>query len=573
MTNPEELQNRFSGLSRSARISLAIALLLALGAGAFWARPAWRALKHARATTFADASHQALAQGNLDLALDHARAALQLEPLNPDLLRLNARLLTDLGAEASLRFWQALVQRPNPDPEDPFCFVEAALAFQRPELVGDTVSNLLASGPGSARLHRLGALYHLGIGDSNAALAQARSAHQLEPTNPTNALLVASLLAPSADAPGAPEARTFLREVARTSGPLRWIALRRLVQTDLGQRADREWIEQLLSGTPQRSAAEEVLLAETRVRLDPTTTRQTFEALIESIPHQDTERLTLVVDALLRLQLHPEVLRLTPEGRSLLNRTLFLGRFQALLALDRAEEAYRHLLTAGAPVPPYELALAKVEASIQCRNSTRRDAHLEELLHAALDHPTRLRTVAELAERQGSFEVAGKAWRQLGLQPGQALVSLRALQRIADRRGDTWTARDHARKALRAGSPRPSLPLEIAYYDLLLGENLDQALTQALAYVAGHPRDFFARATVALAHLRRAEPTQARAALERFVVENPQPRPEILAILAATCGQNGLTLRAREIAARVPLDRLRPEERDLVAPWLPPLSP
>ena len=568
MTNLEELQRQFVGRSLTARWLIVALVAVALAAGAYFARPAWRALKQVRASGFANSAKDARTQGNPGLALEYARSALQLEPYNPDYVRLNARILSDLGTDTCLKFWQHLADLAGADTEDRFSYLEATLAFRRPDLAGPTFSNLSASTPPSARLQRLGVLHHLGARATNAALACARTALQLEPTNPTNALLVASLIPSTANAADRAQSRSLLRDIAQSHTGLRLVALRRLVHTGIGERVDREWTAQTLSQLPTRTAPEEVLLAETLVRLDPSTIQHTLSNLIVRIPHDDREMLTLVVEALSRLGRHHEVLQLTTADRGFFNRSLFKARLDALSALQRDAEAYQLLLTHGAPMPAFDLALARIKAAIKARDSTRRDHHFSELVEACGDEPDRIRAVAEFAEKEGALDVAAITWKKFGAAPGQTTVAQRALQRIADRRGDTWNARDHARNALRSDATLPSLKLEIAYYDLLLGENIEAALAEARAGVSEDPRDFFARAAVALAHLRLGEPEKARVALDRFLLDTPQPRPDALAILAATCGQNGFVVRAREIAAKIPLDRLRPEERELLLPWL-----
>ncbi|MGE3310859.1 MAG: tetratricopeptide repeat protein [Limisphaerales bacterium] len=568
MTDPEELRRRFSGPSRKVRGVIALLLLVAVGSAFYLARPAWRTIKQWRAAGFARDAREARSQGNLGLALQHVRAAFQLQPQDPEITRLHARVLTELGSDSSLVFWQRLAEGPNPSRDDQLSFVEAALGFHQHGLVGPVFSNLLATGESSDRVQRLGALYHIATGASNIALTFARAAYQLEPGNATNALLLSNVLPADAPSPDRELARALLRQVAESDGGMRLMALRRLVHSGIGERSDREWVASSLSGLTKRTPAEEVLLAEALVRLDPTITRLTFSNLIARIPHDDPEMVTLVVEALARLGRHQEVLNLTPGKRGLLNRALFKARFDALSALGHTAEAYQLLLTPGAPMPPFDLALSKIRASVEARDSTRRDAHFEELLDAAEFHPDRLRSVAELAEKTGSLEVAAKAWTRLGTLPGMAATSHHGLQRLADRRGDTWSARDHARQALRAGSTHHALPVEIAFYDLLLEENFQAALAEAQDYANRNPGDFFSRAAVALAFLRLHEPEKARVTLERFLPDGPQPRPDALAVLAATWGENGFVVRAAEIAARVPLDRLRPEELELVRPWI-----
>jgi len=266
------------------------------------------------------------------------------------------------------------------------------------------------------------------------------------------------------------------------------------------------------------------------------------------------------------------VLVLTGAGRYLMNRGLFLARYEAVAAQGSPEQAYRLLLNPDAPLPGSELSMLRVQAADRVGNSADRDAHLKELLRSAADNPVRIRRAAELAERYSSraaLEVADDGWRRLAARPEDAGDAWQRLQRLADRRGDTWTARDYARRALRAGADSPELRLQVVHYDLLLDEDLDRASAEAEKQVLARPDDFFARCVAALGRLRLGSPEDARAILDRVVVPG-RARGDGLAVVVATYGANGQEGKARELAAQIPLQALRPEERELIRPWLLP---
>ncbi len=577
MTNPEELHRRFTGWPTRTWLILLAVLIVGGALSTRYGGPAWRAVKNWRADQFLAESEELLARNQVSLAFERARSALQLVPWRADAIRMNARLLSKAGSEAGLVLWQRLLASGDATPEDRAAFVEAALAMERPDLAAPELPSLVGSSGADDRAHRLAALFHLQSSSPGEAIRHGREAHRLAPSNPTNALLLATLLSrhPDPADPAAP--RALYWQVATNPGPLQPEALRNLVTNLHTTRPERERLLAILPGLTNEFPELDVLVAEARIRLDPSRESMVISNLVAGLRREDWPQLARVVSLLQRLGRHEDVLRLTTGGRSLARRDLFMARYEALVARGQPEEAYRHLLIRDAPLPEFDLEIARARGAHEAGNFQGRDAHLRELLRFAGDHPLRIRRAAELAEvadSEAARGVARDAWQRLAAMPGHETTALRRLQRLADRAGDTWTAREHARRALRAGVTDSDLPLEIAYYDLLLEEDPTAALAEAQRRIADDPDHLFARAVAALAHLRRGEPDLAREVLDRVVVTPSSVRPEALAVLAATYGAHGLDGRAREIARLLPLARLRPEEVALVRAWIvpPPLG-
>lgn len=547
---------------------VAMLVLLALAT----ARPAWRLLKNLRASHFVTQARSHMAAGDLAPALDRARAAMQLAPGRAEVIRLNAELATSLGSRNCLSFWSQLVDMGAATREDLILYAEAGLRMDRADLVREIASNLVAGEIASPRGERVAALYFAEARRFFEALHHARNAFGSEPGNPTNEVLLADLLLTEATPDNVAEARQHYRNAARSNPTLRLHAARRLGAPPLGERTDREGVVELLSSVTNREAAEDILLLETKISLDPSSSGPAISNIIAHLPRNDLPRLAAVADTLRRLGRHEEILRLTAGGREFRGPELFRARLEALLATGRTEDAYRLSLARDVPLPPFELELTRVRTARLTGDSRRRDSHLRELIRAAGVHPTRLRSACEIAEEMGALDIAADGWRILSQQPADAVEALRQLQRLADLRGDTWTARDFAQRAVRAGGTDPLLHLEIARYDLLLGEELERATGEARRQVEERPSDFEARAILALAHLRAGSPERARAVLDRQVVDPSRIHPGALAILAAALGENGQVRKAEKIARGLHLARLRPEERELVRRWLAPPS-
>src|SRR5690606_29992765 len=106
------------------------------------------------------------------------------------------------------------------------------------------------------------------------------------------------------------------------------------------------------------------------------------------------------------------------------------------------------------------------------------EMHLRNLLDLARRHPRHLRAVAEYARRNGKLEIANEANQMLINNPREAIPAFQSLLRTADLQGETWVARDYARK-LYSLKKDDGIRLQIAYYDLLLEENIGEAFATA----------------------------------------------------------------------------------------------
>ena len=568
MTNVEDLRREFDGPSRRFWIGLALTLVILLAVGSVAATPCWLALKKWRARSFLREAEAFIERRQLRLAMERARSALQLLPTNLDALRMNARLFDQLGSDASLGLWQRIVDAAEATTDDRAAFAEAALVMERPELVTSIMPDFLSDQFLAPRSSRIAAIYHAQAGHHVEAVRHARLAYDAQPSNATNAVLLAGLLVAEANPDSRSEARRLFWGLARTNGTFQVDGLRNLIRPDFATRADREEVARILDGMPGRDPEQDAVMVEARMLLDPSRTSQLASNLIARLPRDDPDRLSLAVGILSRQERHRDVLLLTIGDRGFRSRTLFIARSEALSATGQAEEAYRHAMSPAAPLPHFALERMRAITAQAIPDPRRRDTHLREMIRVADQHPGRLRQALDLAEAVGAPAQAIDAAKRLSTVRGEEGAAYRRLQRLYDVKGDTWTARDYARRAIRSGNADPRLPLEIAYFSLLLGEDFDRSLAEAERQLRSRPTDSFGRAVAALAHLRLDAPERARAVFEHSYIPDDELRPDLLAVLAATFGSNGLADRARDMARGISLGRLRPEERDLIRPWI-----
>lgn len=543
--------------------------LVVLGiVGALTARPAWRAVKSYRAAGFLQQAKDHAAKDEWMQAFERTRAALQLAPLQPEVLRYTANLYGRFGQEAALAYYEKLLGLPQATPQDREDYAALAVNLGMSEIASAQVEKLLAPTNPSARALTIGAQYHAQRRQMGRAVELARRAVTAAPDNPTNTLILASYLSTSSTPAARNEARQLLWPFARADGPHQFRALSSLLLAPNSPRTDREEVERILAAKTNRTLEEELLWLETRVSLDPSQRNRVADELIERHGRGAGEEMTGTAAWLNRQQLFARTRDLVLPDVALKNEKLFRLRYEALMGLGDERGAYDFILTKSAPGEPLQLEFLRCSTAAALKDDAAVESHLRNMLELARNQPLQLRAVAEFALRQRKTEIANEANRLLSRNPREAITAFRTLLRSTDAQGETWAARDYARKLAALNKNEPGIDLQIAYYDLLLNEKTDQAYSRAKALHEAEPDDFNRRAVLALAHLRRGEKDAAANLIQGQVVTWNRLPPGLRAVVVASLGARNQQDVAAKLISRLPIALLKPEERELIRPYL-----
>jgi hypothetical protein len=545
---------------------LLIGVILLVG-GVFGARPAWRGIKQYRAGKILEAGELLLAEDKPGQAIEKGRLALQLAPTSTRAYRLMAESLTRGGSRAALDFWQRLLATPDATPADRESFVELALQDNLLTLASGELDRLEAAPAPSPRTRLLGVRFHLLRNEPEIALTLARELLRSDPTNPTNQLALAGILQSRSDPASHLEARNLLWQTASNSPPRRIDAWENLVRGPAASREDRERIVAQLEALPSLGTRERILLAEARMLLDPSQSRAVAVATLPALaPDNDVERLAVAL-WLHRHRLFDLSLPFLAPNHVRNKAPLFRARIDALVGSLRMQAAYRELLESGDTLDPLESELLRLRAAQALKDDEAVGRHREQLLRAAGRDPARLRRVAEFAERNRFTDLAVDAWKRLIDDRYLGPRALRSLAALADQAGDTWAARDYTRRSAKLVPETPRLRLQLAHYDLLLGDDPARALETLEPLIQDPEIGTDARIVAALARLRAGDLERAWTSIQGVVYTNGLT-PIPLRVIVAAAGSAGLTNRAVELARALPLTQLRPEERDLIRPYL-----
>lgn len=214
---------------RTLRIVIYCAVALAIIAGLWLAKPAYRAWKKQRYLAQAEAF---LAQDDLKNAALTARQVLVLDPANLDASVIMARLTQQLRSPETVAWWQRVVDLDAANPTNRVAFAEAALLFGQYQRAEQALVQVSTNERNTVAFHQAAAM----ILASQRRLAEAE-AHfaaglKLEPTNELLRINRAVILLQTTDTNLVQEGLGALRQ-ASTNATHRRTALQNLNQAQL----------------------------------------------------------------------------------------------------------------------------------------------------------------------------------------------------------------------------------------------------------------------------------------------------------------------------------------------------
>jgi hypothetical protein len=187
----------------------------------------------------------------------------------------------------------------------------------------------------------------------------------------------------------------------------------------------------------------------------------------------------------------------------------------------------------------------------------------EQAVSAAGANPQDLLRVADYARRIGARNAAEASCRRLiALGPAVARHGYAELLKVYE---DVPEESFAILQEMSAVYPKDeAVANDLAYVSLLLGRaGPEKALLEEMS--RRFPNDFAFRATLALAELRSGNGSKARQILESTGSSWRDWLPYQQAIYAAACFACGERQIAEEVKRSVPLEKLKPLERELVA--------
>jgi len=554
-------QRNLARKQRGRRWILLIASVLAvIVAGTL----AYRWFKGQRAERFAAAGDALVAADKWNDAAVQYRVALQLDPSNYHGLSGAARLASKAERPEALELWQKVLALPQCTIRDREDYAELLIKTNRLNLAEKAIDPLLKDNPDTKAL-QLAARYARKIGDNVKAGEYLRIASKRAPDDDAPRFQLAEVLAQSTDAADQAEARKILWELAARANLYKKAAVEALgAAPELTTDERKRLLQELMALTP-KTAKDDLLAADMRVQLQPDEAARIYREEVERWRNGQSQEL-LDLARWLNAHQQPElVLSTFPVERTLEDNQLLLARLDALATLQRWNDIDGVLNRTDVTLDPSVIESFRARTALERNANLDAEVHWNHAISLAGSDPYKLRFVANFAEQSRATATALKAYEQLARFPEHADFAYRGTQRVSQRSGDTAAQRAAMSKISARAPEDPNAADQLAYLNLLLGEDVDQNFAVAKKLAEQYPSRLSYRVTTALGYLRQHDPASAMAQFKGPVsIDWKRTLPAWRAVYAAALLASDRNDEARDIIATIPRDRLNPQERELI---------
>ncbi len=555
-------QRNLARKQRGRRWILLIASVLAMiVAGTL----AYRWFKGQRAERFAAAGNALVAADKWNDAAVQYRVALQLDPSNYHGLSGAARLASKAERPEALELWQKVLALPQCTIRDREDYAELLIKTNRLNLAEKAIDPLLKDNPDTKAL-QLAARYARKIGDNVKAGEYLRIASKRAPDDDAPRFQLAEVLAQSTDAADQAKARKILWELAARPNVYKKPAVEALgAAPELTTDERKRLLQELMALTP-KTAKDDLLAADMRVQLQPDEAARIYREEVERWRNGQSQEL-LDLARWLNAHQQPElVLSTFPVERTLEdNNQLLLARLDALATLQRWNDIDGVLNRTDVTLDPSVIESFRARTALERNANLDAEVHWNHAISVAASDPYKLRFVANFAEQSRATAAALKAYEQLARFPEHADFAYRGTQRVSQRSGDTAAERAAMSKISARAPEDPNAADQLAYLNLLLGEDVDQNFAVAKKLAEQYPNRLSYRVTTALGYLRQHDPASAMAQFKGPVsIDWKRTLPAWRAVYAAALLASDRNDEARDIIATISRNRLNPQERELI---------
>ncbi len=540
---------------------LALVIIVALTAGGVLA---YQLVKARRVDRFVSAGDSLRKADKLNEAAVQYSVALQLDPQNYGALSGAARLASQVDRPEAIELWQKVMQLRKATLQDREDYAEVLIKNNRLALAEKLLGPLLKNNPDTRTL-RLASRYSTKIGDNAKALEFMRIAAKQTADDDATRFQLAELLAQSTDSSEQAEARKILWDLAGKSNSYKQVAVEALAAAPQLTADEQARLVRELSDLNAKTIKDDLLGADLRMQLHPDEGTHIYREEIDRWQNAKTEDL-IQLARWLNIHQQPElVLSSFPVERAFENNQLLLTRLDAMAILQRWNDIDELLTQTEVTLDP------SVIESFHARTAQEKNAPLDAEVHwshaisLAVSDPYKLRFVANFAEQSHATAVALKAYEQLARFPEQADLAYRGIERIGQKSGDISAQRSAIAKISARTPEDPNAADQLAYLNLLLGEDVTKNFATAKKLSEQYPNRLSYHVTTALGYLRQHN---AAAALAEFngpvVIDWKQTLPGWRAVYAAALLGTGRNDEARKIIETIPRDQLNPQEQVLI---------
>ena len=548
---------------------IVVVLVVVVVVTAVGGRPVYWRIKRAQGVGLAHAAGELMAADRTTEAGRKIQTALRFAPGDPEVSRTAARYCAKVGLPEGLNYWATVLASPQATRADRLAAAEMAVDLGRVDLSGPWLQAAYKEQSHDLSVLRLMFRHLQRLGDRPRTLKFARGFLKEFPAEPEAELALGGLLLREIAIGDRAEGRRLLWGLAAGTSRFRDPAVQTLISSHELGRGELELLARTLDAQTNATLLSRLQAIDLRVRIDPARRPASVQKAVALVkPEADPEDLALVGRWLNRQGAATEVLALLPTSRCMTNAGLMAPRLEALMALNRADEVGKMVTAKGGPLEGPLLAAAQGVLAARSGRKVEAGRAFHEALQMGARFPAVLPFVAKQAEAAGLPLVAIEAYQMLLELPDWTLDAARQILRLVKPMDDLTVAQVTLRR-LNAFMPgEDSVAGDRAWLETLFGENGDWALTTFERLVQLRPNQLDWRFGLALAKWRKGEMAAALNLIEQSGLKWEKLEPRWQAVYIVVLGANQQREAARRFARQLSLDKLRLQEKTLIAPWL-----
>jgi len=540
--------------------TISLVVLLAI---AFSARPAWRALKEWRALQLAEEARQYLADDALELAWERAQTAYQNYPLNDEVARTVAQVYEKGDPGRAVPFWEEAYELSGSKSDLESLILSATTAKSLP-IANDSLETYRKRFGEDGAYYFMLAKLRLRETRIEEALAAANSAIQAEEIPEGAHFFYIQLTQFSDNAADRAAGVDYLRALTNDPGPLGLSALRNLGQfPDIDADELREVIV-AIRNHPQRERDDLLYALELEMRLPETDAAANYQAAEELFGPGNPEQQVEFGRWLNSQRRYRQTLELIDERTAFRRRDLFLVWLDSLAVTNQWSTIDAAINRPEAPISRELKLLFQARSYFETGQRERAEFAWSRAVLEVAQEPQKLWFLENYARKLGLEAQSREALERLTTMASSRRKAYEKLVQLEQVDGDV---RELRRKLQRMAAAYPndlSVRNDLAYADLLLGDNIEASHQVAQELIDDGSPYLANRITLALALYRMGRPIDALEVLEPLPIDWNEARSGFRAVYVAILRANGRIDEANRLLSQIDPTALLPEERQLL---------
>ena len=550
------------------RVVVCFVLLVLSLVVAFNVQPAYTFVKEWRAERLRVQAQEAYANQDTDAALELLKSSYQLYSQNPETNRLIASIYDDVNPPMAAQFWQESYFL-SKNPEDLFYWLQAALMWGDLKVLETHFHELEDEYSDILKVTYLKARWRFRANRIREALILLKKVIQNLNATPQMQLFYIQVTQYSGDPQIIAGGIEYLVQLSNRDDELGLFALRNLGNyPGLGD-TDIVEIVRNLKKHPLKKREDDLLVLALEYqdfaeRGEAQDANNIFDQAKTFYDLEDMAELTEFSRWLNQHHLHQKTLSLISEEKALLRKDLFLIWLDAMAVTEQWDGIQKVLSNHKVPLEEFFKSLFQARVFYEKHEMQLAENAWKKLALNSAENSEQLWFIIQYSQKLGLNEPARIAYQFLVRNPSFMRVAYEQWLLLEQEEKNTKEIQEILARMATVYPKDNAVKNDLAYVNLLLKENINEALSVSRELLQSKPSELTYRITYALANLRLGKDQEAMKWISGFEMDWSNIRSGWRAVVASIYRTNGKMNSANEVLYGINPATLLKEENALL---------